>query len=167
MQPARYARRVTSERLAHPYRDLHVIDSRAPRFNQALVGTLSLLAVLTDWWWVLALVGAQLAVGLVLGRRFCVQCLFYFAVIQPIFGEGPLEDARPPRFANLVGAVFLAAASLAYAAGWATVGAALGAVVAVLALLAAATGFCTGCTVYKLIARLRGRPFVSCPIPGR
>jgi hypothetical protein len=40
---------------ADPYRDLAVIDSRAPRTNQAVVGSLALLAVLTGWWWLLAL----------------------------------------------------------------------------------------------------------------
>ena len=39
--------------------------------------------------------------------------------------------------------------------------------VATLALLAAVTGFCTGCEAYKLARRLTGRPFVSCPIPPR
>lgn len=34
-------------RLADPYRDTDVIDSRAPRFNQATIGVLSLVAVLT------------------------------------------------------------------------------------------------------------------------
>ena len=34
-------------RTAHPYRDLDVIDARAPRFNQATVGVVSLVAVLT------------------------------------------------------------------------------------------------------------------------
>ena len=46
-------------------------------------------------------------------------------------------------------------------------GAALGLLVAALALLAAATGFCTGCEAYKLGCLLRGRPFVSCPLPPR
>jgi hypothetical protein len=44
-------------------------------------------------------------------------------------------------------------------------GAVLGALVAGLALLAAATGFCTGCEAYKLGSLLIGRPFVSCPLP--
>ena len=39
--------------------------------------------------------------------------------------------------------------------------------VAALALLAAATGFCTGCEAYKLGCRLTGKPFVSCPLPPR
>jgi hypothetical protein len=154
-----------SERAAHPYRDTDVIDSRAPRFNQAVVGTLSALAVVTGWWWLLALLAAQLAIGLVFGRRFCIQCLVYFELIQPRFGEGPLEDSRPPRVANMVGLTVLSAASLAYLAGWAVVGAALGLLVAALALLAAVTGFCTGCEAYKLACRLSGHPFVSCPLP--
>ena len=80
-------------------------------------------------------------------------------------GEGRLEDARPPRFANMVGLVFLAAASAAYLAGLQTLGATLGLLVAALALLAATTGFCAGCTAYKIGYRLTGRRFVSCPLP--
>ena len=49
--------------------------------------------------------------------------------------------------------------------GLETVGAALGLLVAALALLAATTGFCAGCTAYKVGYRLTGRRFVSCPIP--
>jgi hypothetical protein len=89
----------------------------------------------------------------------------YFELIQPRFGEGPLEDSRPPRAANVVGFVFLTAASIAYALGADTLGAILGALVATLALLAAVTGFCTGCASYKIACLLRGRPFVSCPLP--
>jgi hypothetical protein len=154
-------------RAADPYRDLAVIDARAPRFNQAVVGAGALVAVATGWWWLLALLAAQLAVGLAFGRRYCLPCLAYFELVQPRLGEGPLEDARPPRAANVVGLVVLAAASCAYAAGLAVLGVALGLLVAVLALLAAATGFCTGCEAYKLGCRLTGRPFVSCPLPPR
>jgi uncharacterized protein DUF4395 len=155
------------KRQADPYRDLDVIDSRAPRFNQATIGLLAALAVATGWWWLLGLLALQLLVGLTLGRRFCLPCLAYFELVQPRLGEGPLEDARPPRFANLVGAAFLGAATVASAAGLTTLGAVLGAIVAALALVAAATGFCTGCEAYKLGSFLLGRPFVSCPLPPR
>ncbi len=153
-------------RTVDPYRDLDVIDSRAPRTNQAVIGVLSLVAIATGWWWLLALLALQLAVGLTFGRRFCLPCLAYFELIQPRFGQGPLEDSRPPRAANVVGLVVLAAAAGAYAAGLTVAGIALGALVAALALLAAITGFCTGCEAYKLACLVRGRPFVSCPIPG-
>jgi len=151
--------------IAHPYRDTDVIDSRAPRFNQATIGVLALVAVLTGWHWLVALLALQLVVGLALGRRWCLPCVAYFELVQPRLGEGPLEDSRPPRFANLVGAGVLAASTLGYALGWTAVGTGLALLVAALALLAATTGFCTGCEAYKLGRRLTGRPFVSCPIP--
>ena len=152
-------------RRAHPYRDTDVIDSRAPRANQLVIGILAVVAIATGWWWLLALLALQLAVGLTFGRRYCLACVAYFELVQPRFGEGPLEDARPPRVANMVGLVVLTAASLSYIAGYAVLGAALGGLVAALALLAAVTGFCTGCEAYKLGCRLTGRPFVSCPLP--
>ena len=119
--------------------------------------------MLTGWWLLLALLALQLALGLTLGRRWCLACVFYFEVLQPRLGEGPLEDSRPPRFANMVGLAFLGTASVAYLAGWATAGAVLGGIVAALALLAAVTGFCTGCTAYKLGYALTGRTFVVLP----
>jgi hypothetical protein len=156
---------MTFERVAHPYRDIDVIDSQAPRFNQAVVGVVSLLAVATEWWWLLALLAAQLAVGLVFGRRFCLPCLAYFELVQPLIGEGPLEDSRPPRVANMIGLAVLGSAAVAYASGQLVVGAVLGGLVSGLALIAATTGFCTGCEGYKLARALLGRPFVSCPLP--
>ena len=154
-----------AERRADPYRDLDVIDARAPRFNQAAIGTLALVAVVTGWWPLLGLLALQFALGLTLGRRWCLPCLAYFELVQPRIGEGELEDARAPRFANMIGFGVLTAATAAYAAGVPTLGAALAVLVAALALLAAVTGFCTGCNVYKLACALTGHTFVSCPLP--
>jgi hypothetical protein len=149
-------------RTADPYRDLAVIDSRAPRFNQGVVGVLSLAGVLTGWWWLFAVVAAQLGLGLWRGRRWCLPCVAYFELVQPRVGEGALEDSRPPRFANQVGATVTGAATIAGALGAPLLAASLGALVAALALLSAATGFCTGCAMYRLGARLRGlRPGVT------
>ena len=113
------------------------------------------------------LAGLQLRDAFLLrfGRRWCLPCLAYFELVQPRFGEGPLEDSRPPRFANIVGAVVLTGSTLAYTLGWDVAGTALALLVAALALLAAVTGFCTGCEAYKLGRLLLGRPFVSCPLP--
>jgi hypothetical protein len=145
-----------SARLAHPYRDLEVIDARAPRFNQAVIGMLALVAFLTGWWPLLGLLALQFALGLTLGRRWCLPCVAYFELVQPRLGEGELEDARAPRFANMIGLVVLTAATVASAAGLHTLGWALALLVSALALLAAVTGFCTGCEIYRLGARLRG-----------
>ena len=155
------------QRIADPYHDLDVIDSRAPRFNQVAVGVLAATAVVAGWWWLLALLALQLVVGLALGRRFCIPCLAYFELVQPVFGEGLLEDSRPPSFANMVGVAFLTAATAAYLTGFPVLGAVLGGLVALLALLAGATGFCAGCEAYKLGYLLTGRRFVACPLPSR
>ncbi len=143
-------------RTAHPYRDTDVIDARAPRFNQATVGILSLVAVLSGAWPLLTLLAVQLGVGLRFGRRYCLPCVAYFELVQPRFGEGTIEDSRPPKFANQVGLVVLTIASAAHLGALTGLGNALGLLVAGLALLAAATGFCAGCEMYRVRARLRG-----------
>jgi len=141
---------------ADPYADTDVVDVRAPRFLQATIGTGAVVAVATGWWWLYGLLALQLVTGLVFGRRWCLPCVAYFRFVQPRLGEGRVEDARPPRFANMVGATVLSLAFAAPLAGLDGAGRALGGLVAVLALLAASTGLCAGCELYKLGARLRG-----------
>jgi hypothetical protein len=151
-------------RTADPYRDLAVIDSRAARANQLVIGLLALAALVTGAPSLLALAALQLTATLLLGRRFCLACRAWFDLLQPRFGEGPLEDSRPVKFANRVGATFLWSATLAHALGWHGAGDLLAGVVAALALLAASTGLCAGCTLYRAWAFLRG---VRGSTPGR
>lgn len=143
-------------RSADPYRDTAVIDERAPRVNQTVVGLGALAGALFGWPLIWALLALQLFVGVTFGRRYCLACVFYFEVLQPRLGEGRLEDARAPRLANQIGIVFLGAAAASYWLGAEVVGIALGSIVAALALLAASTGLCVGCELYRLGARLRG-----------
>ena len=133
-----------------------VIDARAPRFNQAIIGGAALAAFLLGWWPLLSLAALQLALTLTFGPRLCLACLLYFKFVRPRLGPGLVKDARPVRFANLVGLVFLSAASVAHLAGFPRLGWTLGLVVAGLALLAAFTGLCVGCEMYRLLAHLRG-----------
>jgi hypothetical protein len=143
-------------RSADPWQDTDVIDARAPRFNQAVVGIVALAGVVFGWPLAWALMGAQLLIGLTLGRRFCLTCVAYFALVQPRVGEGEVEDSRPPRLANVIGFAVLSAAAAAWWLGSPAAGTALGALVALLALIAATSGFCAGCEIYRLTARLRG-----------
>jgi hypothetical protein len=143
-------------RTADPYRDTDVIDERAPRVNQSVVAAVAIVGAIFGWPLAWALMALQLLIGLTLGRRWCLSCLAYFELIQPRFGEGRLEDSRPPRLANQMGFVFLSAASILWWSGAETAGTAVALLVAALALLAATTGFCTGCELYRLSARMRG-----------
>jgi uncharacterized protein DUF4395 len=143
-------------RTADPWRDTDVIDERAARFGQGTTGVVALLGVVFGWPLAWALMSAQLLIGVTLGRRFCLPCVAYFVLVQPRFGEGPLEDSRPPRLANAIGTVVLGSAAASWWLGAETVGLVLGGLVAVLALVSASTGLCAGCELYKLGARLRG-----------
>lgn len=136
--------------------DLSIVDARAPRFNQTTVALLSIVALITGAWPLLTLLALQLGISVTLGRKYCLPCVIYFRFVQPRFGPGPVEDSRAPRFANILGFIFLGSASLAYAVGLTGIGFGLGAMVAVLATLAATTGLCVGCEAYRLLARFRG-----------
>jgi hypothetical protein len=150
------AEQLNKTRTADPWRDTDVIDEHAPRFNQAVTGLVALLGALFGWPLAWALMSLQLLIGLTLGRRFCLPCLAFFTLVQPRIGEGRLEDSRPPRLANMIGTAVLGTAALAWWLGAPVVGTVLGSLVAALALLAASTGLCVGCELYKLSARFRG-----------
>ncbi|MBK5230027.1 MAG: DUF4395 domain-containing protein [Thermoleophilia bacterium] len=139
-----------------PFKDTEVIDQRAPRANQAVVALVTAAAYLLDFWPLVTLMGLQLIVGLTFGRRWCLPCWLYFKVIQPRFGEGRIEDSRPPRFANIVGAVFMSAATVLFLAGATAAGWVATLIVTALAGFAAVSGICAGCELYVLFARLRG-----------
>ncbi len=131
-------------------RPVPLVDARASRVAQGLTALLTLVPIVTGSWPLLALPLAHLLSSLVLGRRGNAGLAVFDALLARRLGPGEQKDARPPRFANLVGAVFLLGALGAHLAGVAWLGWALAATVALLAALAATTGFCLGCSVYVL-----------------
>lgn len=147
---------MASARQADPWRDTDVIDARAPRFGQGVTALVALLGIVFGWPLAWALMSAQLVLGLTLGRRWCLPCVAYYVLVQPRIGEGELEDSRPPRLANAMGAAFMAAAAALWWLGAEGAGTAVAALVAGLATLAASTGLCVGCELYRLGARMRG-----------
>jgi hypothetical protein len=132
------------------------VDVRAARLSQALVAALVVLALLLRSPALLAAAGLHLALAAALGRRGNVVIRFFDAVLRPRLGPPAWEDARPPRFASLVGATVVALALVSHAAGAATLGWALAAVVGALALVAASTGACVGCWLYGYLGPFRG-----------
>jgi len=112
---------------AEPWRDTDVIDQRAARFGQGFTGLVAPAGVLLGWPLLWALMSLQLLAGVTLGRRTCLPCLLYFGLVQPRFGEGPLENARPPRLANKIGVVVLGSSAAAWWLGAEGVGTGLAA----------------------------------------
>lgn len=138
------------------------IDPRGPRFNQAVLTVALLGAFLLDARIVVPVFAVVLLLGAAFGPRYGPFLRLYAEVIKPrLAPPADLEDPRPPRFAAAVGVAFLAAATLAFAAGATAVGWTLALVVAALAGLAAITGICVGCEIYVLLARRRGVRLVA------
>jgi hypothetical protein len=139
-----------------PFKDTELIDERAPRTNQLFVALMTGLGFAFNVEWLVALAALQLIIGLTMGRKYCLPCLFYFKVLQPRFGEGRIEDSRPPRFANIVGVVFMTTATICFLLGLTTVGWVLSLIVTTLATFAVVSGICVGCEMYAAFARARG-----------
>jgi hypothetical protein len=127
------------------------IDPRAQRFGAATSAVALILAVVTDTWLLVPVVGALLGLSAALGTRWFVFSRPW-PLVRRVLAIGPseLEHELPPRFAQALGAVFLAASSALLLAGlrpwgWLPVAAVIG-----LQALLATTGFCLGCRLFFL-----------------
>jgi hypothetical protein len=141
------------------------IDPRAQRFGAATSGITLLVAAALNFWPIVAATGILLALSAALGTRW-----FFFARPWPLVrawllvGPSELEHELPPRFAQALGATFLALGSGLLAVGFTPLGwLPVLAVVGLQALLAI-TGFCLGCRLFflrwwvpDLFAKLVGR----------
>ncbi len=127
------------------------VDVNVPRFNQAVVAVLTALGFVFQQPWLVVVTFAVLAISWA-GPAVAPLTQLYVRLVRPrIQPDGPneFEPAAPPRFAQLIGTVFLGAASFALVAGWTLIGWALSLIVTALAALAAATRICLGCIVYE------------------
>jgi len=126
------------------------IDVNVPRFNQACVAVLTGLAFVIQSWPMVAFVALVLAVNRLAGPRYGLFTQVYVRLIKPrLGGTIETEPSGPPRFAQLLGIVFLGLATVAFVAGGPTVGWALTLMVTALAALAATTRICVGCVIYE------------------
>jgi uncharacterized membrane protein len=119
------------------------VDRNQLRFNQALLVLLLPLAALWDQPWLVYLLFLLMASqhtpwDLMVALKRLLR-------VPPAVVE---EDPRPHRFARFLGAVFLGLASLFLLLGLKGVGYALALVVALLAFINLAFGFCLGCFLY-------------------
>ena len=108
--------------------------------------------------WVLApLVGVIMLLG-VANPELGLFRQLYLRVLKPRGLVGPRvveEDPAPHQFAQVVGAVFLVGAGVAFALGGTGLGWVLTWVVILLAFVNFAFDFCVGCQVYFQLQRMR------------
>lgn len=136
-----------------------MIDRNGHRFGAGISAVVLAFAFMFEWHVAVVVMAAALAVGPLFGLRYSPLGATYRLIKRTFKLDIALEpeEEAPPRFAQLIGLVFLGVASLAFysfdaeALGWT-----LALVVAALQLLLAASGICVGCEVYNF-----GRRFTS------
>ncbi len=103
----------------------------------------------------LAIQVAVFTTASLIGLTTSPYAVLYAKLVRPRIGApAELEDARPPRFAQLVGLAFTATALVAILAGATTVALVATGFALVAALLNAALGLCLGCELYLVLRRL-------------
>lgn len=136
------------------------IDPRGPRFGAALSATLLAVTFLLGTRPValllLGVAAALFAVGTVRGAQGSVQGMLFRAFVRPrLAPPRDLEDPAPPRFAQLVGLLVTGTGVVLGLAGLDGAVPVAAAVALAAAFLNAAFGFCLGCELYLLLARVR------------
>jgi len=134
-----------------------LIDARQPRLGQGITSVLLILnfVLFPDAPVLVPLLAVVMGAASLLGPSFNIYAYLFKAIRPRLRPPKELEEPWPPRFANLVGFVFLGVASLSFyafdipALGWT-----LSLIVAALAGLAATTGLCVGCEFYVIGRRL-------------
>jgi len=97
---------------------------------------------------------AVFAIAALIGLTRSPYSIFFAQVVRPRIGApAELEDARPPRFAQLVGLAFTTVALVTLLAGATTAALVATGFALVAALLNAVVGLCLGCELYLVLRR--------------
>ena len=128
------------------------IDPRGHRFGAGVSVAILTFAFLANVPILVALVGIALGVSALFGTQYSILGRPW-PTVRRVLRLGPpaeLESEYPPRFAQALGTIGLAIATLAFVLGAPPIGWLLAGAVAGLQLLLAATGYCLGCKLYFL-----------------
>jgi hypothetical protein len=134
------------------------IDARGPRFGAVLTSVVLALALVTHSAVLIALQLIVFAIGAFISPIKSPYSFLYKKFVKPrLKGEVPLEDVRPPKFAQLVGFLFAATALAGSIAGSSVVFTVAVGLCLAASFLNAAFNFCLGCQIYLLSVRLTHR----------
>lgn len=145
-----------SQTLQETPQAIRTIDGRGPRFSALITSIVLILALATNSVWVLIFQAAVFAIGAFRGPQFTPYAqIFRFLVRPRLKGEVPVEDIRPPQFAQSVGLIFALVGIAGSVSGLPLIFTIATGVALAAAFLNAAFNFCLGCEVYLLLLRLR------------
>lgn len=135
-----------------------LIDARGPRFGAALTTAVLAIALVTHSAVLIALQLVVFAIGAFSSPTKTPYALIYKKFIKPrLAAEVPLEDVRPPKFAQLVGFIFTVVALAGSIFGLSALFTIAVSLCLAAAFLNAAFNFCLGCQIYLLFTRLTQR----------
>jgi cytosine/uracil/thiamine/allantoin permease len=123
-------------------------------------------AYLTDAPLLALLVGVLMLIGAARGRPAFGWFYAWLRRAKTLKPDVLLDNPEPHRFAQLLGGIFLALASIGFAVAAPLIGWILVGLVAVLAGINLFAGVCVGCAVYYWLARLHVPGFSKAPPPG-
>lgn len=131
------------------------VDDVSIRVVAGVVLTVSVLAALTGWWWLFAVLAVDFWLRVASGPRFSPVAHLVLDVLRPRVPAARRETAGPPkRFAATIGALVTTAITALFAAGAASAAWVLVAALVLFASLEALLGFCVGCKLFSLGMRL-------------
>jgi len=132
------------------------VDPRGLRFAAGVTTVVLALTLVLNNPWPLAVQAVVFAISVAFGVQASPYGLLFKRLIRPRLGPPEeLEDAAPPRFAQLVGLVFAVAGLIGYLTGVTVLGVVATGFALVAAFVNAAVGLCLGCEAYLLIHRIR------------
>ena len=135
-----------------------IIDARGPRFGAVITTAVLATALATNNLWVVVAQAVVFAIGAFKGPQFTPYAFIYKNVVKPrLKGEVPIEDVRPPQFAQSVGLLFALTAIVGLVVGITPIFTVAVAFALAAAFLNAAFNFCLGCEIYLLLLRARSK----------
>ena len=135
-----------------------IIDARGPRFGAVITTAVLATALATNNLWVIVAQAVVFAIGAFKGPQFTPYAFIYKNVVKPrLKGEVPIEDVRPPQFAQSVGLLFALTAIVGIVVGITPIFTVAVAFALAAAFLNAAFNFCLGCEIYLLLLRARSK----------
>lgn len=129
-----------------------MVDPRAPRFGQALTASGLLGGVLFAEPAVIYAFTLVLAVPVLTRWRVDLYAILWRSGVGPVLEPATPEPAAPHRFAKLIGAVGTVIASGLVLSGLPLLGYLVAAAIGFAAGLAATTGICLGCRMYRSVS---------------
>ena len=135
-----------------------IIDARGPRFGAVITTAVLATALATNNLWVIVAQAVVFAIGAFKGPQFTPYAFIYKSIVKPrLKGEVPIEDVRPPQFAQSVGLLFALTEIVGLVVGITPIFTVAVAFALAAAFLNAAFNFCLGCEIYLLLLRARSK----------